>query len=183
MTPAPKIRQKRCKVCREYFTPRSSFAKVCGAQCSIEYVAQEKAKKDRQERQKGLQALKSRKDWEREAQQAINAWVRWRDRELNCISCGQWFDGKYQAGHYLSRGARPNLALVELNIHKQCHKCNVYLSGNQAEYRIGLVAKIGLLAVEALEADHTPRKYNMEQLKEIRDSYRSKLKEAKKGMI
>lgn len=183
MKPAPKVRNKKCKVCKESFTPRSSFQVACSPSCAQEYVKLEKAKKDRQERQKGLQALKSRKDWEREAQQAVNAWVRWRDRELNCISCGKWFDGTFQAGHYLSRGARPNLALVELNIHKQCHKCNVYLSANQAEYRIGLVAKIGLMAVEALEADHTPRKYNAEQLKEIRDSYRAKLKEAKKGKL
>lgn len=179
MQPAAKIRQKRCKVCREYFTPRSSFAKACGPVCAQEYVRLEREKKDRQERQKGLQALKSRKDWEREAQQAINAWVRWRDRELNCISCGQWFDGSWQAGHYLSRGARPNLALVENNIHKQCIKCNVHLSGNQAAMRIGLIAKIGIDAVEALESDHIPRKHTIDELKALRDHYRAKLKQLK----
>lgn len=180
MKPAPKVRNKKCKVCKDSFTPRSSFQVACSPSCAQEYVKLEKAKKDRQERQKGLQALKSRKDWEREAQQAVNAWVKWRDRELNCISCGQWFDGNYHAGHYLSRGARPNLALVETNIHKQCIKCNVHLSGNQASFRIGLVEKVGLSVVEALESDHTPRKYSVDELKAIRDMYREKLKRHKK---
>lgn len=179
MPTEPKVRKKKCRVCKELFTPRSAWAKACSISCAQEHVRLEKAKKDRQERQKGLQALKTRKEWEREAQQAINAWVRWRDRELNCISCGQWFDGSWQAGHYLSRGARPNLALVENNIHKQCIKCNVHLSGNQAEYRIGLVAKIGVEAVEALESDHTPRKYTIDELKALRDHYRKKLREVK----
>lgn len=178
-----KVRLRKCaiKTCRQPFQPRSMTHKCCSPDCAAEHVKLEREKKDRQERQKGLQALKSRKDWEREAQQAINAYVKWRDRELNCISCGQWFDGNYHAGHYLSRGARPNLALVENNIHKQCIKCNMHLSGNQAAMRIGLVAKIGVEAVEALESDHTPRKYTIEELKALRDHYRAKLKELKKG--
>lgn len=177
--PSPGPRKRTCKACKTKFQPFRSFEAWCSPECGVvvakERLAKQEAKKDRERKQ----ALKSRRDWMSEAQAALNAYVKERDREHNCISCGQWFDGNYQAGHYLSRGARPNLALVESNVHKQCIKCNMHLSGNQAEYRIGLVAKIGLEAVEALESDHTPRKYGVDELKEIRDFYRKKLRELK----
>jgi hypothetical protein len=47
------------------------------------------------------------------------------------------------------------------------------------DYRIGLVARIGLEAVEALESDNTPRKWTREELIAIRDTYKAKLKEMK----
>jgi hypothetical protein len=66
------------------------------------------------------------------------------------------------------------------NIHKQCQPCNTHLSGNLINYRIGLIAKIGLEAVEALEADQEIRKPSIDDLKSIRDTYRAKLKELKR---
>jgi hypothetical protein len=44
------------------------------------------------------------------------------------------------------------------------------------DYRIGLIERIGLPAVEALESDQEPRKYSIQDLKAIRDEYRAKLK-------
>ena len=44
------------------------------------------------------------------------------------------------------------------------------------DYRIGLIARIGREAVEALEADQTPRKWSIDELKAIRDHYRAKAK-------
>ncbi|MNF08645.1 Bacteriophage Lambda NinG protein [compost metagenome] len=48
-------------------------------------------------------------------------------------------------------------------------------------FRSGLVERIGLEAVEALEADHEPRKHTIEQLKAITAEYRAKLRELIKG--
>ena len=45
------------------------------------------------------------------------------------------------------------------------------------DYRIGLIARIGLAAVEALEADNTPRKWTREELIEIKQTYKAKRKE------
>ena len=42
--------------------------------------------------------------------------------------------------------------------------------------RIGLVARIGLEAVEALESDNSTKKWTREELIAIRDEYRKKLK-------
>ncbi|MEF0257051.1 recombination protein NinG, partial [Pseudomonas aeruginosa] len=42
-----------------------------------------------------------------------------------------------------------------------------------------LIERIGLEAVEALEADHQPRKYTNDELKAIAAEYRAKLRELK----
>ena len=47
------------------------------------------------------------------------------------------------------------------------------------DYRIGLMARVGLDAIEALEADNTPHKWTREELIAIRDTYKAKLKEMK----
>jgi len=179
--PSPGPRKRTCKACKTKFQPFRSIEAWCSPECGLivakERLAKQEAKKDRERKQ----ALKSRRDWMKDAQVAVNAYVRERDHDLPCISCGKWFDGTWQAGHYLSRGARPNLALDERNIAKQCMPCNVHLSGNQAAFRIGLIARIGLEEVERLEADHSPRKFDADELKAIRDEYRLKLKKLKEG--
>ncbi|MBW6376018.1 recombination protein NinG, partial [Pseudomonas aeruginosa] len=42
--------------------------------------------------------------------------------------------------------------------------------------------RIGLEAVEALEADHRPRKYTNDELKEIKAKYRALSRELKRKM-
>jgi len=49
-------------------------------------------------------------------------------------------------------------------------------SGNILEYRIRLVKKIGQAAVDWLEGPHEPKRYTIDELKEIKAEYKSKLK-------
>lgn len=157
--------------------------KTCSPECALALVQDEKAEKLKRERQEGLARLKKRADYFRETQAALNKWIREvRDAGKPCISCGHTDHGqKFDAGHYITRGSRPNLALEENNLARQCHWCNVHLSGNQILFRRGLVARIGLAAVEALEADTTPRKYTVEDLKALKAEYLRRIKEAKNG--
>ena len=113
----------------------------------------------------------------REAQAAFNAWVRARDAGMPCISCQRHHTGQYHAGHYLSRGARPELAYEPDNCHKQCAPCNTHLSGNVALYRGNLIKLIGLDRVEWLEGPHPAKHYSIEDLREIKELYKRKLKE------
>ena len=176
-----KRRTRKCATCREPFEPRSMTHKTCKPECAAALVERNKALVIKRERQQGLAKLKKRADWMREAQTALNKWIREvRDAGKPCISCGHTDHGqKFDAGHYITRGSRPNLALEELNLARQCHWCNVHLSGNQILFRRGLVARIGLAAVEALEADTTPRKYTVEQLQAIKADYMARIKQAK----
>lgn len=117
-------------------------------------------------------ALKSRRDWMDEAQAAVNKFVRLRDAGKPCVSSGAAWDETFQAGHYLSRGARPELRFNLDNIHGQSVRDNMHLHGNQAMYRKGLIARIGLERVEALEGPHEPAKWSIDELKTIRDAFR-----------
>lgn len=174
-----KLRTRKCsvKTCRKEFAPRSMTHKTCGPECAQEFVRLEKIRTDRKERQAGLAKLKTRQDWLREAQAAFNAFIRARDAALPCISCGRFHDGKYDAGHYRSVGAMPALRFHELNVHKQCVPCNQHKGGNIVEYRIGLIARIGVESVEMLEQDYPPAKYTIDDAKEIRAHYKKLLKE------
>jgi hypothetical protein len=60
--------------------------------------------------------------------------------------------------------------------------CNQHKSGNAVEYRLGLIARIGLARVEALESDQTPRHYTIEDLKQIKATYKAKLKALKEAV-
>jgi hypothetical protein len=69
------------------------------------------------------------------------------------------------------------LRFDEQNTHKQCSVCNNYKSGNLAEYRPNLINKIGLDSVERLEGPHNPKKYSIDELKDLLSIYQAKNKE------
>ena len=117
----------------------------------------------------------------KEAQVAFNAYIRARDADKPCICCGLPLGagevgGAYDCGHYRSTGSAPHLRFDERNAHAQRKVCNRWGAGRAVDYRIGLVARIGLEAVEALESDNAPKKWTREELISIRDEYRKKLK-------
>lgn len=143
------------------------------------------AKVEKADIRKRKEALKTRSDYLKEAQQAFNAFIRERDRQAGhaCISSGRqldWSGNQVDAGHYRSTGAAPHLRFNEDNCHAQSKHDNQYLAGNAVDYRMALVARIGLARVEALEADKSSPKWSAIDLRNIRDTYRTKTKELKK---
>jgi hypothetical protein len=78
----------------------------------------------------------------------FNRFIRERDKEMGCISCG----GKVeQAGHFYSAGHNAGLRFNEKNVNGQCVRCNHFLSGNLNEYRKRLIERIGLTEVQKLD--------------------------------
>ena len=183
-TGEPKRRMRKCVIttCRALFAPISMTHKACGAACAQLHMEQEKARKLRRERQEGLAKLKRRADYLAEAQTAFNAWVRFRDRNLPCICCGKTevsntgAGGGWDAGHYLSRGSHPHLRFDERNVFRQRKGCNRPGGTSAAAFRLGVIARIGLASVEALEADQADRNYTVDDLKAIKAEYQAKLK-------
>ena len=164
-----------CRVCTAQFEPRRPLQAVCSPICAVRHVrADRKAK--RAETKARREAAKPRSKWLAEAQQAFNAWIRSRDAGKGCISCGT-HNGKANAGHYLSTGARPELRFNEANVALQCERCNTYLHGNLIAYRINLIERIGSGVVDWLEGPHQPAKWTIDELRAIRDDYRRRLKE------
>ena len=184
---------KRCKVCRQPFEPRQPMAVVCSLECAKSLAASIRGKAEKQEAIKQRKAdrerkekLKTRRDWEREAQAEFNAFIRARDAGQPCICCGLPLaagdvGGAYDCGHYRSVGSAPHLRYDERNAHAQRKQCNRWGAGRAVDYRLGLIERIGLEAVEALEADQQARKYTADELKAIRDEYRAKARELKRG--
>ena len=186
-SPKP-IKLKRCKVCREQFAPFNSIQPTCGKyECQVTYAtahakqsALRRARQDRKETRAAKEAIKPLKKWLDEAQAAVNKWVREvRDRDLPCISCGRHAN-RYDAGHYRSRGAASHLRFNLDNIAKQCSRpCNHDLSGNIIGFRKGLVEKIGLERVEAIENDNTPHRWTIDEAKAIKLEFTRLLKKFK----
>lgn len=188
MSLTAKQRTKKCKCgCQQTFTPRNSLQIAATVDCAMKLARKQRESAERQVAKVARKAdreakekLKTRSDWMKEAQTAVNAYVRERDKELPCISCGRFHEGQWHAGHYLSRGAHQELALEQRNIHRQCAPCNTHLSGNQVKFRLGLIARHGVELVDWLEGPHEPKRYTIDELKAIRDECRTRLRELQK---
>lgn len=196
------LKQKKCKECGTKFQPRGSFDKVCESiECKVAYglkvAAKSKAKREKAERiqqqvdrkiiRMKKDDLKTRREWLVDAQRAFNAFIRFRDQMKGypCISSGRpldWSGNAVDAGHYRSVGSAPHLRFNEDNCHAQSKKDNRYGNGCAVDYRLGLIARIGIERVEALEADQRPRKWSIEELKQITATYKQKLRDLKKGI-
>lgn len=207
---AKQPKPKTCKnpACAEKFTPRKLGQSVCSPKCAlaIKHVNEGKARKalaqvERAEIKVRKEKLKSRGEYVKDAEKAVRDYRRNYELSIGsgCISCGEpqeailaaqgWkTGGAFDAGHFLGKGARPELRLEPDNIWLQCKGCN----GGSAKYarkgesvakgfREGLIARIGLAAVEGLEADHAPRKYTIEELKNITVLFRRLTRELKRA--
>ena len=174
-----KVKPKKCKVCEGLYTPFNTIEKWCSIDCAIELAKINRQKKlDKQHRQRKRELKDNdRKFHIQKTQTLFNRFIRARDHEEMCISCGRNHNGQYHAGHYRSIGANPELRFCEYNCQKQCSPCNSYLSGNLINYRINLIHRIGLEKVEWLEGPHKAQNYTIEDLKKLQELYKRKIKE------
>jgi len=182
---------RKCKnaACRTRFVPPQPWIRHCSDDCGVvlglmaiekkkEAEARQKRRAEKAQRIADKAALEKHKPlayFEKIAERHCNAYIRARDPDV-CISCGVTHSSAWQAGHFISVGSNSTLRYNEDNIHKQCVQCNLFKGSNATQYRIGLVAKIGIERVEALEAWHSPIKVTAEFCKEIAEMYKSKLK-------
>lgn len=197
---------RKCKVCRTEFEPILPMARVCSPFCALTLAKSKRGKaekiaavKERRETKAKLAKLKTRADWLKEAKVAIQQFRRLEElaKGSGCMSCGRsqkevagtdgWKPGgAWDGGHFLSKGARPELALEPLNIWLQCKSCNGG-SGKyarkgytvNAEFRQHLVERIGIETVEWLETDWGPKHYTIDDIKAIKAEYTAKTKQLK----
>jgi len=100
---------------------------------------------------------------------------------VRCISCPTikyWKN--MDCGHFQNRKFM-YLRFSEENCNTQCRSCNRFNEGNQVEYRIGLVKKIGEAAVKKLEErKNWPAGFTIDGLKLKYDEYKEKVEVLKK---
>ncbi|MDE2439555.1 MAG: recombination protein NinG [Betaproteobacteria bacterium] len=175
----------KCKICKQPYQKRRMTQKVCETvECAQAYAVIDRHMKELKEIRARKLAIKPRGQWIKEAQIAFNAYIRERDKGKPCICCGnaltnEAIGGGFDAGHYRSIGSAPHLRFDERNCHGQRKQCNRYGAGRAVDYRIGLIARIGLAAVESLEADQSVKKYTIDDAQRIKAEYRAKLKALK----
>ena len=194
--------RRKCKVCNEWFIPQYDNIRWCcpahGAIYALELRAKEKVKAEakrikaqkeaekegRKDRRERRLALKTKSQWRVEAQAAFNCYVRLRDAGKPCISCGrtpeQKHGGTMDCGHYRSRGAASHLAFNLHNTAGQCVFCNRNMSGAQKAFEQGLIERIGLERVEALNNDNSTRRFDIPYLQRIKSIFTRKARALEK---
>jgi hypothetical protein len=177
-----KIYQRKCinKACKKKFTPALPNQIVCSGLCGVEYAKAVNVKKWQKEKKERKEKLKSRTDHLNELQVVFNRFVRTRDQKLPCISCGSELKGKFDAGHFFSVGAHPELRFWEDNCHGQCVYCNQHRHGNLLEYAENLPKRIGPDRYSILlAAKGSHLKLTLPDILEWKERFKNKIKELK----
>lgn len=181
--------RRRCKICREKFTPAFDNIRWCcpehGAQFALlelekkrEKQRRDSVKKERAAWREKKAAVKPLSHWINMTQRAVNDWRRESllAAGYGCISCGTHTAFAWHAGHYRTTAAAPQLRFTDENIWLQCHACNVHKSGNIEAYRVTLTELIGEERVTALECNNETHRYTREELAGIRATARANLR-------
>ena len=173
---------RTCKICKTKFDPKyNSIQSVCSPKCAIEYSKKLKDKAWKKERVQRKKELMTLTDWVLIAQTHFNTYIRTRDKGKNCISCNKPLPEHFDAGHYISAGGHWFIRFNEDNVHGQHSRpCNKDLHGDQVNYRIGLVKRIGVDKVEELERikDNTAN-FTIQEIQDLITHYKQKVKELK----
>jgi hypothetical protein len=178
---------KKCRNCKTPFEPRfSPLEKVCwDVECKYT-EAMEKLRKikdiEAKNQRKRLNTMKSElmtvQQWVVKAQGVFNKYIRLRDIDKGCISCGTSLQGKkFDAGHFYNANNHWSLRFNEENVHGQCVRCNRDLHGNLLEYRNRIIERIGSTGLNDLEQEaNITRKYTRDELISIYTKYKTKCK-------
>lgn len=190
-----KVRPKKCKQCGQPFTPFRSFQKTCmetdclvkqGRVLAEKRTQQAKREEDRAHREK----VRKNKplSWHiNRTRTTCHDYIKARDFGLPCICCGEpidWYGDKRQinAGHWKTQGSSGSVRFNEDNIFAQRAYCNGNQAGNQSAMELGMVERIGAERVEAVrKAAVIIKNWTREELDEIHEYYRAKLKELRKN--
>lgn len=137
--------------------------------------------KNKKERSELKESLKSINAVINDVKKVFQTFIRLRDKNKPCISCGNKNPTDWCGSHYFPAGVYSGLIFDERNCHGACNSyCNMYLSGNLVNYRIGLIERYGEEFVINLEKDSLllkNYKYTREELKEIKEKYKLKIKD------
>ena len=181
-----------CKVCKTEFDKKRMGQVVCSPACALSLAISKRGKaekvaqvKDKRETKAKLTAMKSKAQWAREAQAAVNKYVRLRDAYLGCVSCDKpasW-GGQWHASHFRSVGAATAVRFHLWNIHKSCSVCNNWKSGNLSEYEPRLREKIGHEKVDWLRTQNQLSTYSVEYLKRLKTIFAKRAKRCESNVV
>lgn len=187
---------KTCKNpdCKGKFVPSRTFQSGCCTGCEI-IIAKEKlaAKPIKQRTSFVVSARSSGKSKTypqlvADTQHAFNAYIRARDFDKPCVSCGNpnppFIDGvQWDCGHFRTVGAHPELRLNPDNAHKQCCVCNRGMGAPDvmARFELELLRRIGPARLAELKGPHDPAKLTRDRLYALKKALLSSAREMVKA--
>ncbi len=185
----PKFKKCASEECENTFRQFNSLQKYCSASCQRTCQVQKDKKLIRESKQfDDLKQVydvrnKSLSVLEAEAKREFQKYIRWRDRDKECISCQTVNAIEWHGGHYLKAELYSGVVLDEMNCHKQCKKCNIHLDGNNEAFKVGLICRYGVAYTAEIELKAVKTRYykwSREELIEIKAKYRRLNLEAQK---
>lgn len=167
---------KTCKVCKKRFEPYRPLQSACSLECAQIVAVLKRLKADADKHWEMVKAAKTTAQLSREAQSWVNRYVRLRDADKPCISCGRQanWSGQWHASHFRSIGSNSALRFHLWNVHKACSICNNHLSGNIREYAKRLPDRIGKDRFDFVDSDNSVRRYSKEYLRKIKAVFQKK---------
>lgn len=179
----------KCKNCKDIFTPKWFNWKYCdkdechnlGVKDQVSKVRIANQKAERKQTKEAKQKMLTHKDYLKLFQTVFNTFIRMRDKDLPCVSCGKLLPYDLAAGHFYPAGNYSFLRFNELNVHSQCNAhCNMFLSGNIHEYRSRITNRITLDQLAWLDDNKNKEsKLSIPEIQEKIKEYKQRIKELK----
>ena len=118
----------------------------------------------------------------KQLQKIFNEFIRLRDKDKPCISCGQF--KPLQAGHFYTVKQYDALRFNELNCHGECAYCNLFDGMHLLNYAANLKERIGEEGCWDLEYlgnlyKKDGYKWSRTELEELIEEYKEKVKNLK----
>jgi len=119
----------------------------------------------------------------KELQLIFNAYIRKRDEDKPCISCGLHKENK-QAGHFFSVKGYDGLRFDPDNVHGECAGCNCFDESHLIYYNENLISRIGIerfrnLKDKAYDYKKNGYKWSRSELLQLIEKYKQLLKDSK----
>lgn len=187
-------KKRKCKSCKEIFSPRYANEIVCSKKCDIDYKTAQALKNLSQIKKDEAKVWKQKKRdhklsdisfWADLCKKTCHTYIRFRDKDKGCISCGKPLRaGNTDAGHLWSSGGHSYLRYHEFNINAQCSRpCNKDKAGDINNYRINFVKRYSQELIDELDSlAKKEKRFTIDDYKEIIEYYKEKTALLKKNI-
>ncbi len=183
-------KKRRCGHCKTYKEQNKGvvigLSFFCDKDCmfkkaikTTEKLNSKKVAEEKKEWRKKKQEIKTRSEWQKHLERVFNRYIVLRDKDLPCVSCGRTHVEEWHAGHFIAVGNCLPLRFLEINVHKQCSRCNTHLRGNLLPYQDELINRIGehdvnwLRNFESLKQEDKPMKLTIPDMQASIKKYNS----------
>jgi hypothetical protein len=172
----------------------------CGPECRIKWAAanapkfKQKADRERKADTRRRKAKLNETDlkWQKKrTKDAVNELVRLLDANQPCIVCNGFDCGQrseWDAGHYLTKAAHPELKFDPRNIHRQCSLTNTASNrpshteaSIRQKFEAGIIGRYGMPFLLWLKGHHPQVKYTCEGLAAYRKEVAADVARVKRG--